>query len=187
MSKKTIITIDLDGVIAKHPLQNLLVSIRKTKEKLQRKRGVKKFYYPKSNLEQALWILLNRMKKIDKDDIKALKKLKQKDIQLILVSNRFKFLETETKNWLKKNNLGVLFDQIYLNTKNIDLNEFKCQIIKKVKANYHVDDEPEICHHLYHHNNSLKIFLIGKSTKFQNTRIKVFPNLYSALKSLAKS
>jgi len=179
-----VVTIDLDGVIAKHPLQNLLVSIRKTKEKLQRKRGVKKFYYPKSNLEQALWILLNRMKKTDKDDIEALKKLKQKDIQLILVSNRFKFLETETTNWLKKNNLGGFFDKIYLNTKNIDLNEFKCQIIKKLKANYHIDDEEEICRHLYHNNNNLKIFLIKNNKSLQNRRIKAFPNLASAVKSL---
>lgn len=181
------VTIDLDGVVAKHPFQSLLVKIRKKKEKFLKKAGQKKFYYPKTKIEQLIWILLNRMKKPSKKDIKALKNLSQKNIKIILVSNRFKFLKKETLSWLKKYNLDNLFNKIYLNTENIDLNEFKCQIIKKVNANYHIDDEEEIAHHLFHHNSSLKILLIGKNKKMENHRIKVHPNLQSAITQIINS
>jgi len=179
---KKVVTIDLDGVLAIHPIQKTLVSLRKLKEKAKRQKGTKKYYLPQSKLEQSIWILLNDMKS-PPTDIPLLEKLKkQKNIRLILVSNRFSFLKTQTHSWLKKYNLESLFDKIYLNTEDEDLYKFKQRIIEIEKPAYHIDDEVEICDYLANQNNNLKILLIGDN--YQNEKTNSFKSLSSALSNI---
>ncbi len=53
-----------------------------------------------------------------KDNLKFLKSISKKDHKLYLISSRFKFLEKETNQLVKKYGLDTVFDGIYFNFDN---------------------------------------------------------------------
>lgn len=70
------------------------------------------------------------------------------DIELFAVSGRYSFLKNETKNWMRFYNTGRCFKEIYINEGDENPNFFKERMIKKLKLDYFIDDDPLIVDYL---------------------------------------
>ena len=77
-----------------------------------------------------------------KDNLEYLRKLaNDKNNQLYLISSRFKFLEPETTQLVKKYQLDNIFDKLYFNYDNKQPHEFKNEILQKLNLDIFVDDD----------------------------------------------
>lgn len=139
------VAFDLDGVIASPLFDGLLIKLRILKEHLLKSLGHQKdYFYPQSKWERRVWIFFNRLRKpaISPAALAEFKRIGR--VHLILVTSRFKFLERETFDWLKKYGLHDVFDEIYLNTADVDPVQFKTETLNKSDANHFLDDDAEI-------------------------------------------
>ncbi len=158
MKKVLKVGFDLDGVILYNPIRVFRPFAKKFLKPL--KAGVlgqekESFYFPRSNFEKFLWRLIHLTSfKINRgyDDLKKLSK--NKGIRLYLVTGRYGFLEDDYEKWLKKINANKVFEKCYINKKNTQPNEFKEEIIKKLKLDIYVEDNWDIIEKLNHHTGA---------------------------------
>ena len=134
---------DLDGVIAQHTLGGFWFRLRKLKEKILKKTDGKEYYYPKSFLEKAAWLIIDWCRPPLKEKKVFCALVKDKKFQFFLITGRFKFLDKLTRKWLKKHQLTDCFEQIFVNVKNKDPRKFKNQKIQELNLDYFIDDEKE--------------------------------------------
>lgn len=66
---------------------------------------------------------------------------KEKKHQLYLISSRFKFLEPQTQQLIKKYAFDKIFDKLYFNYNNEQPHEFKNGILQKLNLDIYVDDD----------------------------------------------
>lgn len=139
------IAFDFDGVVASPILDGLLINLRILKEHLIKSIGHRKdYFYPKSSAERFIWTLLNKLRK-PTCDLNCLRSLKSGDgVKTFLITSRFKFLEKDTFEWLKKYGLENLFDKIYINNTDISPIEFKVRTLNENSIDYYLDDDIEI-------------------------------------------
>lgn len=142
--KKIIVGCDLDGIIAKHSLGGLWVKVRLLKEKLLKKAGNRKYYYPKTVLEKYAWIVINYLRVPDKEGIKVLSELVREGVTFYLVTSRLRFNYPSTINWLKKYKLYDFFSKILVNIQDENPVNFKLQTVNKEKIDYFIDDDLEV-------------------------------------------
>lgn len=139
------IAFDLDGVVASPILDGLLINLRILKEHLIKSIGHRSdYFYPKSAEERFVWVLLNKLRK-PASDFNCLRLLKNRNaVTTFLITSRFKFLEKDTFEWLRKYDLEKLFDKIYINNTDMDPREFKIRTLNENSINYYLDDDVEI-------------------------------------------
>ena len=143
-TKEIQVGLDLDGVVAKHSLGGFWVKVRIIKEAILKGAHSKKYYFPKTKLEQLAWIVINWCRVPDKKGTDLLKSLAQKNFCFFLISSRLKFNYPSTIKWLKKYGLFTLFKKVLLNTKDENPIYFKVEKIKSEKIDFFIDDDLEV-------------------------------------------
>ncbi len=147
--KRKILAFDLDGVIVDKPPiipKQLLERLFKG----SRNKGLH-YRYPKHEWE--IWIrkishIFFFRPPIETNTTLVKRLSRSKKHKLYIISARYSFLKKETKLWLEKRGLKSLFRKIYLNLENEQPHLFKERILKKIKADVYVDDDPEIADYL---------------------------------------
>lgn len=147
-SKKPIrIGFDLDGVIAKHSFGGFWVVLRRLKERVLRGLHSSSYYYPSTDLEKLAWKVINWLR-VPFNDEKELFSSLACGNEFYLVTGRFKFLEKQTVNWLKKYRLDGHFSKVLINTEDLNPILFKAKVIKKLGLDFFVDDDLEVIREL---------------------------------------
>ena len=101
-----------------------------------------------------------------KQNLAFLKELaKNKDNQLYLISSRFKFLEPETKQLVKKYGLDKIFDKLYFNYENKQPHEFKNEVLKNLNLDVFVDDDLSLVRYVAKDNPKTKFFWLDDRAK----------------------
>lgn len=144
MREKIKIAFDLDGVVARHSLGGFWVKVRIIKEAVLKGAHSKKYYFPKTKLEQLAWIAINWRRVPDKKGIDLLKSLPEKKFRFFIISSRLKFNYPSTIKWLKKYKLLSLFEEVFLNTKDENPVYFKVEKIESEKIDFFIDDDLEV-------------------------------------------
>lgn len=76
------------------------------------------------------------------NNIKFIQELsKNKNLSIYLISSRYKFLEDETFEIVKKYDIFDCFSKIYLNTKNEQPHLFKKRVLESLKLDIFVEDD----------------------------------------------
>jgi len=174
MKKVIKIGCDLDGVIiGKPPLMS-----KKLLERLFKGGCGKGLHYrfPKNKLEQRIRILSHfwLIRPAIKKNVIAIKKLvKNKNVRIYAVSSRYSFLKKRTEQWFAKRKLNNLFEKFYLNIDDEQPHIFKEKMIKKLKLDYFLDDDPAIVKYLKRKVKKTEIVWVEnnkcfKKLQFQN-------------------
>ncbi|MFA6249985.1 MAG: hypothetical protein WC686_00585 [Candidatus Shapirobacteria bacterium] len=160
--KRLRIAFDLDGVIVDKPplIPKSLIEkwFRGTKEKTLNYR------IPSSRFEIAVRKLSHfyLFRPPIKENLKAVADLSRSQrYRLYIISGRYSFLKNETRAWLERRGINSYFHKIYLNSKNEQPYLFKEKILKKIKAEWYVDDDNLIADYLAK-NLKTKIYCFGK-------------------------
>lgn len=124
-----IIGFDMDGVVAARP--RLF--------RLNHTRG--KYRIHLSIVEQWFWWLVMYLRQPSWDMIKIIREHKSAGNELFLVTGRLSFLYDLTWWWLKRYDLERYFNEIIINTDEIQPHIFKAREIKKNKLNTFYEDE----------------------------------------------
>lgn len=90
---------------------------------------------------------------------------KEKKHQLYLISSRFKFLESETQQLVKRYGLDNIFDTLYFNYENKQPHEFKNEILHKLKLDIFVDDDLSLVRYVAKDNPETKFYWLDEHTK----------------------
>lgn len=165
MVKKKVIKIgvDLDGVIATHPLKGFWVKLRRLKEKILKKVHLPTYYYPATLLEKTSWKAINWLKKPIRDQNGLFSSLAQKnEVQFYLVTGRFDFLDKLTKKWLEKHQLKDFFYKIQVNSDDIDPTIFKEKAIKEFGLDIFIDDDLEVLEYLKKSTQAKLFWIVPK-------------------------
>jgi len=167
---------DLDGVIIDKPpffpqkLIEWLVRSHKNKHLAYR--------YPKTGLERIVrWISHHPVFRPPiRKNVELLRELsKNENYELYVVSGRYGFLDSRTKQWFRANNLNGLFRDVYINTENKQPHLFKEEIVKTLKLNYFVDDDLPLIKYLKKRLNKTQVIFVeeGLEKLKQEDRKKV--------------
>jgi hypothetical protein len=90
---------------------------------------------------------------------------KDKNNHLFLISSRFKFLEPETEQLVKKYRLNSIFEKLYFNFDNKQPHKFKNEILKELKLDVFVDDDLSLVRYVAKDNPKTKFFWLDDRTK----------------------
>lgn len=181
---------DLDGVILYNPLRIFRGIAKKFLKPLKSSllhQEKSNFYLPKSNLEKYIWNLIHKssfMVNHGYDDLKRLSK--NKKTRLYLITGRYGFLKKDYLSWLKKLNVNKVFTKCYLNEENLQPNQFKENMIKKLKLDVYVEDNYDIIEKLNHHTNAKILWLSNAADKNIPYSLKFFSlkEVYQYLRTL---
>lgn len=161
---------DLDGVILDNPIRIFRLIAKKFKfiKPVIFRQEKAPFYYPNTKVEKFIWRLLHKTSWRINPAIKKIKSLvDRKKINAYLITGRYSFLKADSKIWLEKLKSLKIFQDFYFNNKDLQPNEFKAQMIKKLKLDIYVEDNWDIIEKLNSHTKA-KIFWI---TNFFDKRI----------------
>jgi len=161
MKKVLKIGFDLDGVILYNPVRIFRPLAKKFLKPIKASflhQNKDSFYFPNSLFERWLWKILHKTNfriNTGYDDIKKLSK--NKKIKMYLITGRYSFLGQDYHTWLKKISAKKTFIKCYYNKQNKQPNQFKEDMIKKLKLDIYVEDNWDIIEKLNHHTKA-KIF-----------------------------
>lgn len=134
MKQKTV-TIDFDGVV-----------IEKIFGRDWTSQGKKSKRKP-SGLAMAIetvWAGINHLwRKPIGGSLEGVKKIKKTGYKIVLVTSRKKNLREVTLKWMKKWGFYELYDEFYFNDKLIGGADSKVDNLKKIKPEWHIDDNRE--------------------------------------------
>lgn len=189
MKKILKVGFDMDGVILYNPIR-LIRPIAKLFKPLKFfifKQKKDFFYYPESKIEQFFFYLLHKTSFKPDHALENIKQLvESKKIKAYIITGRYSFLKKDYKIWLEKIKAKNIFEKCYQNTNNLQPNEFKEMMIKKLSLDIYIEDNWDIVKKLNHHTNA-KIFWL---TNFLDKNISYqykYNNLKEALQKLLKS
>ncbi len=163
MAKTLKVGFDLDGVILYNPVRifrpfarNFLKPVKVAV--FHQEKSL--FYVPKSNLEKLLWRMIHWTSFKTNNGIEDLRKLaKNRKIKFYLITSRYDFLAEDYFQWLKKIDAKKIFIQCFYNKKNLQPNEFKEMMIKKLGLDIYVEDNFDIIEKLNHHTKAKILWL----------------------------
>ncbi|MDO8638081.1 MAG: hypothetical protein Q7R43_00780 [Candidatus Daviesbacteria bacterium] len=96
--------------------------------------------------------------------------LLQPNLELYLISSRYKFLEKLTLKLLNKYNLITPFSKIYLNTSDEQPHLFKEKVLKKLNLDLFIDDDLDLLKHLQKQNLKTKLIWYNTGHKINETQ-----------------
>lgn len=189
MSKLLKVGFDLDGVILYNPIR-LVRPIAKSLKSLKSfflKQEKDLFYFPKTKIEQFFFRLLHKTSFMPDLALKDIKKLVMaKKIKAYIITGRYSFLKKDYEIWLKKIKAKTIFTKCYQNNNDLQPNEFKEIMIKKLNLDVYVEDNWDIIEKLNHHTTA-KIFWITNILDQYIPYSYKFANLKKVLKFLTIS
>ena len=188
MKKILKVGFDLDGVILYNPIR-LVRPIAKLFKPLKFfifKQEKEFFYYPKSKIEQFLFFLLHKTSFKPDPALKDIKQLVEaKKIKAYIITGRYSFLTKDYETWLRKIKAETIFDKCYQNKNDLQPNEFKEIMIKKLNLDVYIEDNWDIIRKIKSQKSKVKIFwitnILDKHIPYQYK----FNNLKEALQKLA--
>lgn len=142
--QKLKIGVDMDGVVAKHELGGFWVWLRKRKEDWFKRSGDKRYYFPRTAIERFAWRVINRSKKPSISALEMESLIGNSNVELYLVTSRFKFLEQMTCDWLDHYGLKKYFKTVRINKNDLDPLEYKHQAVKELGLVGFIDDDLEL-------------------------------------------
>jgi hypothetical protein len=86
------------------------------------------------------------------EEIKRLSK--NRKIKMYIITGRYGFLKDDYERWLKRIQADKVFEACYINEENIQPNDFKEQMIKRLKLDIYVEDNWDIIEKLNHHTGA---------------------------------
>lgn len=126
--------------------------------------GVLKYRIP-SRPEQLLRLLTHYpiFRKPIRENLVFVKNLKeQNNAKYYLISSRFRFLKKMTEQTIRKNNLNLIFDDMFFNFQNQQPHIFKSEIIKKLKLDRYIDDDLALLKFLSQKNKGILFYWLNK-------------------------
>lgn len=185
MSKKIVVGIDFDGVIAYNPFRIIRLPISIFKRKFFK---IKKltFFSPHNEFERFIWTLIHESSIFPAKGVDLLKQLVEENkIEIHLVTARYHFLDKQLVRWLKNNQLYSLFTSINLNTQDEQPHLFKQRIIEKNKFDYYIEDNLDIVKHL-NATTHVKVLWIYNILDRDYSYANKYPNLQQALEKIVE-
>ena len=189
MKKILKVGFDLDGVILYNPIRFVrpIAKLLKPLKSFILKQKEEFFYYPESKVEQFLFRLLHKTSFMADPALKDIELLvKSKKIKAYIITGRYSFLKKDYKVWLKKINADSIFEKCYQNKDDLQPNEFKEKMIKKLNLDIYIEDNLDIVQKLNHHTNAKIFWITNILDKYISYQYK-FRNLKEALQNLPKS
>lgn len=159
--KKTLkIGFDLDGVLLYNPIRTFRPIAAFFKPFILKK-SINKFYFPRTKIEQLFWRLLHFTSFIPAPGLDEIGKLvKQKKIKAYIITSRYSFLRNEFLFWMKKINAKKNFSGFFYNKNNLQPNEYKKYMIKKLGLDAFVEDNFGVIQKLNGAIKKIKVFWI---------------------------
>ena len=186
MKKILKVGFDLDGVILYNPIRFVrpIAKALKPLKSFFLKQDLSAFYYPRTKIEQSLFQILHKTSFRPDSGLDDLKKLiKGKKIKAYLITGRYNFLKKDCEIWLKKIKAKTIFEKCYQNQNDLQPNEFKETMIKKLNLDVYVEDNWDIIQKLNHHTKA-KIFWLTNILDQHIPYLYKFANLKKALQCL---
>jgi len=186
MTNKQILKVgfDLDGVILYNPIRIFrpFASFFKFLKPYLFHQKTNNFYFPKSPFEQWLWKILHKTSFCPASGVKEIKKLvKRNKIEAYLITSRYSFLKEEFNYWLKKLEANKYFKGCFYNKDDLQPDEFKKLIIKKLRLDIFVEDNWGVIQKLNSSVPATKIFWISNILDRGITYSYKFPSLKKAV------
>lgn len=175
MKKVFKVGFDLDGVILYNPIRTLRPFAKKILKPL--KAGIlhqnkEAFYLPKTTLERFLWRVVHMSSFRINNGYEDIKRLAhEKNIEMYIITGRYGFLKKDYKKWLKEIEADEVFKGCYINEDNIQPNDFKEKMIKKLRLDVYVEDNWDIIEKLNHHTGAEIVWitnLVDRRIPYQN-------------------
>ncbi|MCD6225858.1 glycosyltransferase family 4 protein [bacterium] len=157
-TKKIKIAVDLDGVLADKPP----LIPKKLIEWLYRGSFSRQPHYRLPVWWGEIWIrkfshLWFFRPPIKKNLLLVKKLLKNKKLEVFIISGRFQFLKERTRQWFQHHFPEFPAEKVFINEKNIQPYLFKKQMVKELQIQQLFDDDPFVIKHL-----KQKAFLVSK-------------------------
>lgn len=182
MSKILKVGFDLDGVILYNPIRTFRPIAAFLKPYFLKK-SLDNFYYPKTQIEQQFWKILHLTSFCLAPGVRQIiNMVKKKKIKAYIITSRYSFLKDEFYTWMKILNAQKNFNGFYYNKKNLQPNQFKKEMIKKLKLDIFVEDNFGVIEKL---NGSLKKIKVYWITNWLDRNIK-YPFKFDSLKAVVK-
>lgn len=160
MSKILRVGFDLDGVLLYNPIRTFRPIAAFLKPYILKK-STNNFYFPRTKIEQIFWRLLHLTSFCIAPGVTEIGKLvEQKKIKAYIITSRYSFLSQEFFWWMKKFNANKYFSGYYYNKNNKQPNEFKKDMIKKLKLDIFVEDNFGVIQKLNGDIKKIKVFWI---------------------------
>ena len=189
MKKILKVGFDLDGVILYNPIRLVrpIAKLLKPLKSFFLKQKMESFYFPKTKIEQFFFRLLHKTSFMPDPALNDLKKLVMaKKIEAYIITGRYSFLKKDYEIWLKKIKAKTIFEKCYQNQNDLQPNEFKEIMIKKLNLDVYVEDNWDIVEKLKIKNEKLKVFWITNILDKNIPYKYKFNKLKEALLSLQK-
>lgn len=176
---------DLDGVLLYNPARVFRPISIVIKKILKHRESVRTdFYYPKSNIEKAIWVLIHKSSISISEGYNMIGQLVKEDkIEAYIVTSRYDCLKNDLNEWLKKMKAHEIFKGIYHNEKNLQPHIFKAQKINKLRLQYFVEDNFDIVQYI-NKNTHAKCLWISNAFDKSISYNEKFMSLKEALKSI---
>jgi hypothetical protein len=161
MSRKILrIGFDLDGVILYNPIRTFR-PIAAFLKPFFFKKSSSTFYFPKTRIEQFFWSLLHKTSFCIAPGVKDIEKLiKKHKIEAYIITARYSFLKKEFMAWMKKLKAHTFLIDAHYNKNDMQPNEFKKLMIKKLHLDIFVEDNWGVIQKLNGDLQKTKIFWI---------------------------
>ena len=164
MANKVIrIGIDLDGVVTNNPP----IIPKKTIEWLVKSHTnhTKKYRFPKTKLERQVRIAshYHKLRPPLTRNLKTIKNLEEsKKFEIFFISSRYRFLNNRTKQWFKNYYPTFDFKKVNINLENEQPHLFKERMIRKLRINFFLEDDPRTIAYLEKNLKNCPIIQIRK-------------------------
>lgn len=180
MKKKLKIGLDFDGVVAYNPFRIIRAPISAVKKKIFKKRGLK-FFVPKNEFQIWIWKVMHESSMFPAKGTDLLKELvASNQIEVYLITARYKCLNQNLDRWLVRHNLKGVFKSIHVNVNDEQPHKFKHRIIEEKKCDYYVEDNLDIVRYL-DENSTVSVGWVFNMIDRHFFSRKGFANLEQAL------
>jgi hypothetical protein len=149
MNKKIKIAFDLDGIFVDKPP----IIPKRLLEFLFRgsRKKILHYRFPHSAIEQTIRKISHfyLFRPPIQKNIEFLKKIASSgDYEIFIVSGRYSFLKKETMSWLEKRGIKSFFKEVFVNLGDDQPHLFKEKILRQIKPDIFIDDDPVLVDYL---------------------------------------
>lgn len=146
--EQKVITVDFDGVVIEKIFG---------RDWMSQSKKVKRKPTTVSMALETCWANINHLwRKPIKGSLEGIKKIKESGYKVVLVTSRKKCLREVTLKWMKKWGFYDLYDDFYFNDKLIGGADSKVENLKKIKPEWHIDDNIETIEQINTHLKEIK-------------------------------
>ncbi len=108
------------------------------------------------------------------ENLAFLKSIPKDKNKIYLISSRFKFLEGQTNDLVKKYRLDKIFEEMYFNFENRQPHIFKNKVLKKLNLDLYIDDDLSLLNYVAKENKKTKFFWLNHTKKNHRLADNIF-------------